>query len=157
MIVVLQRWFDARSVRERRLLQAMAAIALPLLLYLALIAPLTASYRNALQEHLVAVDRNGRVKALAEPVSRSAARQSRAVGDLALFLADEARQRGIAARAEGSAARASVTVDQSAPSALFAWMAELEASGFRLEEVRIAPLPEGGVSASLAVRQGVPR
>ena len=157
MIVVLQRWFDARSVRERRLLQAMAAIALPLLLYLALIAPLTASYRDTLRDHLAAVDRNGRVKALAEPVAPPAGRQSRPVGDLALFLADEARQRGITASAEGSAARASVTVDQSSPSALFAWMAALEASGYRLEEVRIAPLAEGGVSASLAVRPGTPR
>ena len=44
MIVDLRQWYGARSVREQRLLQLMAAIAIPLLVWLLLVVALGNAY-----------------------------------------------------------------------------------------------------------------
>lgn len=151
MIVIVRRWYDARSARERRLILAMAVIAVPLLIYLLLVAPLTSAYRESLQEHLAAVDRNGRVKALVEPSATGRSARRSVVSDLPLWLGDHARQAGITATAQGSTSRATVAIDSAAPAALFGWIASLEAAGYVIEDVRITPIPDGGVSAGLTV------
>lgn len=150
MIAVVRTWYSQRTLRERRLILAMSAIAVPLLAYLLLVAPLSTAYRASLQEHLAAVDRNGRVKALAERRSAPATR-AQAVADLPLWLADSARQNRLTATAQGSADRATVAVERADASALFAWLAALEAAGHGLHDVRITPTPEGGVSAGFVV------
>jgi general secretion pathway protein M len=88
--VEIKQWYAARSPRERRLLLMMAAIAAPLLVWLLLVAPLGNAYDEALQRHLQAVDRNGRVKALAARAAGGDVKAPVTVQDLALFLGDSA-------------------------------------------------------------------
>lgn len=149
MIRSIGPWLAARSVRERRLLAAMAAILLPLLVYALLVAPMTTAYRDALQQHLLAVDRNGRVKALAAGAGSAASVQPPSAPDLAIYLIDSARQRGIEASGTGDSARARVSVQRAPPSALLAWMNGLESAGLVLESVRIAGAGDGSVSGEL--------
>ena len=117
MIVRLRDWYLARTVREQRLLQLMAALAVPLLIWLVLVMPLGNAYDDALRRQLEAVDRNGRVKALAARASAGGARVPAAVPDLALFIADSARQRGITAEVQAGSAPGSavITIASSSP------------------------------------------
>lgn len=153
MIVHFREWYAARSRRERRLLQLMAAIVIPLLVWLLLVGPLGNAYDNALQRHLQAVDRNGRVKALAARVSGGEASVPAAVPDLALFLSDNARQRGITAEGRAASAPGSAVISiasSSAPTAL-EWLRGLEADGYRVSDVHVAPTGGGAVSVTATV------
>ena len=153
MIVRFREWYGARSLRERRLLQLMAAIAVPLLIWVLVAVPLGRAYDDALQRHLQAVDRNGGVKALAERSSGSASNAPAAVPDLALFLSDSARQRGIAAEGRSGPAAGSAVIDMasiSAPTAL-EWLRGLEADGYRVSEVRMSPTGGGAVAVTATV------
>ncbi|HET9398332.1 MAG TPA: type II secretion system protein GspM [Sphingomicrobium sp.] len=153
MIVQFRSWYGARSVREQRLLQLMTAIAIPLLIWLLLVRPLSNAYDKAVQSHLQAVDRNGRVKALAERASGGKANAPAPVPDLPLFLSDRARQRGIAAEGRPGSAPGSAVISiasSSAPSA-FEWLRGLEADGYRLNDVRVAPTGGGAVSVTATV------
>ena len=149
---VVTDWFGNRSPREQRMLLVMLAILVPLLIYLLLVAPLSAAYRSALEEHLEAIDRNGRVKALAEGSTNAPAAQFPQVSDLSLYLTDNGRQRGIEASARGNAGQARVTVAGATPAALLAWLSGLESAGLALDDVRIAPAGDGSVSASFTTR-----
>lgn len=152
MIVIIRDWYSARSERERRLLQIMLAIFIPLLIWLLLVVPLGNAYDEALRKQLQAVDRNGRIKALAAQATGTAAVPS-AVPDLALLLSDSASQRGITAesRVGSSPGSAAITIASSpAPTALD-WLRGLEAAGYRLSDVRIAPSGAGAVTVSATV------
>lgn len=153
MIVRLREWYGARSRREQRLLRLMAAIIIPLLVLLLLVRPLSNAYDNALQRHLQAVDRNGRVKALAARTSGGKANVPAGVPDLALFLSDSARQRGItvqghAASAPGSAV---ISIASSPAPIVLEWLRGLEADGYRLGDVRVASTGGGAVEVTATV------
>ena len=153
MIVLFREWYGARSRREQRLLQLMAAIAIPLLVWLLLVRPLSNAYDNALQRHLQAVERNGRVKALAARTSGAAANAPAAVQDLALFLSESARQRGITAEGRAGSAPGSAVISiasSSAPTAL-GWLHGLEAEDYRVNDVRIVPTGGGAVAVTATV------
>lgn len=153
MIVQLRAWYRARSRREQRLLQLMAAIVIPLLVWLLLVRPLGNAYDEALRRHLQAVDRNGRVKALAARASGGAANAPAAVPDLVLFLSDSARQHGIAAEGRAASAPGSAVISiasSGAPTAL-EWLRGLEADGYRVSDVRIAPTGGGAVAVTATV------
>lgn len=150
MIVQLREWYAARTLRERRLLQLMAAIAVPLLIWFVFVMPLSNAYDDALQRQLQAADRNGRVKALAARVAAAGTRAPAAVADLALYLGDSARQRGITADTRAGPAPGSAVVSiasASAPTAL-EWLRNLEEQGYSVGDVRIAPAGNGSVTVT---------
>jgi len=153
VIVEIRQWYAARTLRERLLLQLMAAIAIPLLLWLLLVRPLSNAYDDALRRQLEAADRNGRVKLLAERGAMGEARVPGAVPDLGLFLTDSARQRGITAEAQAGSAPGSAVISiasSTAPMAL-EWLRSLEEQGYRVSDVRIAPTGPGAVSATATI------
>lgn len=147
-------WLANRGVREKRLLLAMLALLAVVLLYLLIVAPLSAAYRASLEEHLMAVDRNGRAKALAVQVGAAADGKVPNAPDFAQYVTDSARQRGFEASAQGSATSVTVSVARAAPSALLSWLSSLESAGFRLETLRIDDVGNGSVSAGFTVSRG---
>lgn len=153
MIVRFKEWYGARSLREQRLLQLMAAIVIPMLIWLLLVMPLSNAYDDALQRQLQAVDRNGRIKALAARVSGGEATVPAAVPDLALFLNDRARQRGITTEARPGPApgSAAISIASSAAPIALDWLRGLEADGYRVSDVRIAPTGGGSVAVTATV------
>lgn len=152
MIVAVREWYGGRTRREQLLLLAMVAVAIPVLLWLLVVGPVTAAYRDSLNEQLEAVDRHGRVLALAEAAK---ARPARARGpadgaDLQLLVTEAAGQAGIAltqATLDGPDAAAVAAAGVRAP-AVAQWLRELDARGITVSELRMTPQGDGTVSIS---------
>ena len=156
MIVVVRDWYAQRSSREQRLLLAMMAIALPLLVWLALVVPIERAYDRALERQLEAVDRHARILSLADRAKGAPARRPAPVADLALFLTDNARQAGLTA-APSPAPQPGfslVTIASASTPAALEWLRRLEASGYVVSDVRITPAANGSVAVTATIGGG---
>ena len=156
MIVTVRDWYGARSQREQRMLLAMAAIGLPLLLWLALIVPLDRAYDRALERQLDAVDRHSRILGLAKRAKGSPAIRPAQVADLGLFLADNARQAGLTALSSAAPQPGSsiVTIAAANAPAALEWLRALEAQGYAISDMRIAPAANGTVTVTATIGGG---
>jgi general secretion pathway protein M len=129
----------------------MLAIALPLLSWLLVIRPLGAAYDSALDGHLEAIDRHGRVLALAEAAKSAPARRVKAnEADLQLIVMQAATQAGISlqgANVSGPNA-VDVAVAGARASALGQWLAQFEAQGIAVQQMTMTPEPDGTVTMS---------
>lgn len=146
MTVTIRSWYGQRSAREQRLLLLMLAVALPVLVWLLVIQPVGRAYDAALDRHLAAVDRNGRVRALAAAPRTAAA--PGAGQDLGALVTESAARSGLTLGANTSAGSGAVAVAiPTAPSvAAINWLRELELAGVRVEELRLVPAADGQVS-----------
>lgn len=151
MILVIRQWYSTRSERERRLILAMLAIALPLLAWLLFVLPLSRAYDEALERHLAAVDRNGRVRSLAGASATPG--RGAPEGDLALVITDNAGQAGLTLDSSAPAGpdAVAVTVAQASPIAVSQWLSGIEGQGLRLDDLRLVPAGPGGVSLSVRI------
>jgi general secretion pathway protein M len=152
-MIVIREWYASRSARERRLILVMLAIALPLLAWLLVVVPLGSASEAALERHLEAVDRNGRVRALADPVrvSRPApVVQIVGAADLALVVTEAAAQSGLTLDSTTPAGpdAVSINISQARPVAAVQWLRDFELRGIRVEDLRMAPGADGTVSLS---------
>ena len=158
MILAVREWYGGRTRREQLLLLAMAAVAVPVLLWLIIVMPVTAAYRDALQDQLEAVDRRGRVLALADAAKARPARgRSPDAGtDMQLLITEAAGQAGIALQQATPDGQDSATVAAGgvrAP-AVAQWLRELDARGIRVGELRMTPQGDGTVSISARLARG---
>ena len=149
MTADIRDWFVARSKREQGLIVLMLAIALPLLAWLLVVRPLSAAYDDALQDHLAAVDRHGRVLALAETARSAPSRPVEASkADLQLVVTEAASQAGITL--QGATAKGANSVDVTVAGAratvLGQWLAQFEARGITVEQMTMTALPDGTVN-----------
>lgn len=151
----IRTWFETRSQREQRMIALMALIAMPLLIYLVLVVPLTRAYQDALRTELASIDRNGRIKAMADRLARGGS-NAPAVADLSLFLIDNARAGGLTVTAERGAepAVSTVRIESAGAPTVFGWVRQIEAQGYRIDSMRLTPGAEGLVAADLVVRGG---
>jgi general secretion pathway protein M len=151
MTATVRNWFLGRTKREQRLILLMLALALPLLAWLFVVRPLSAAYYDALQDHLAAIDRHGRVLVLAEAAKSTPARRVEASrADLQLVITEAASQAGITlqgATANGRNA-VDVTVAGGRATALGQWLAQFEAQGIAVQQMTMTPLPDGSVNMS---------
>ena len=157
MSPTVRDWFLARSPREQRLILVMVAIALPILAWLLVARPLSAAYDDALNDHLAAIDRRGRVLALAEAAKAKPARRIEASkADLQLVVTQAASQAGITLQGANPSGQNAidVTVAGGPATALAQWLAQFEAQGIAVQQMTMTPLPDGTVnmSARLAKR-----
>ena len=151
MRAIVRDWFLGRTKREQQLILLMLALALPLLAWLLVVRPLSAAYDDALQDHLAAVDRHGRVLAMAEAARSSPARPVEAgKADLQLIVTEAASQAGITLQgATASGANAvDVTVAGGRATALGQWLAQFEARGITVQQMTMTPQPDGTVNMS---------
>lgn len=159
MILVVRDWLTARSLREQRLLIAMTVLAVMLLAWLVVVRPLNLAYSAALERHIAAVDRNGRVKAMADADKGRAAPAGNVGGaDLTLVLAERAAQSGLILASNNAAGPDEASVSIAAASAIVAsqWLARLEEDGFEVRDVTMTPTGENkvAVTARLVRRVG---
>lgn len=150
MIVRIRDFYSERTAREQRLILLMLAIAVPLLIWLLLVRPLDKAYDSALERHLEAIDRNGRVRALATAPRAAPPTTSAATQDVGLLVADSASRSGLTLGANASAepGTVNITIPQGPLVAAMQWLRELEASGMRIEDLRMVPAGEGSVSVT---------
>jgi len=157
MIIRVRDWYGSRSLRERRLLLLMSAVALPLLIWLLVVRPVANAYDAALERNLAAVDLNGRVRALAEggtarPITNVGAPGS----DIALIIAERAAQSGLVLDSNSAAGPNEVTISIGAASTIAAtqWLAQLERDGFAVNDLSMAPTPDGNVAVTARLVRG---
>jgi general secretion pathway protein M len=151
MMPAVRDWYTRRTKREQQLILLMLGIALPLLAWLLVVRPLSAAYDDALKGHLAAIDRHGRVMALAEAAKSSPARRVAVnKADLQLIVTEAARQAGITLQgATPSGPNAvDVTVAGGRATALGQWLAQFEARGISIQQMTMTPLPDGTVNMS---------
>ena len=151
MTSFVRDWYLSRTQREQRLILLMLAIALPMLAWLLVVRPLDAAYDDAVQDHLEAVSRHGRVLALADAAKSAPARRTRASNaDLQLVVTESASQAGIALQGTnpGGPNVIDVSVAGGRAPALAQWLAQFEAQGISVQQMTMTPLPDGTVNMS---------
>lgn len=157
MILVVRQWYGARTRREQRLILLMVAIAAPLLAGLLVVMPLERAYNDALERHLEAIDRNGRVRQLAETsTARPAVAPGAGGADLPLVIAESAARAGLTLDSNGAAGPNSASVaiaGAPAPTAV-QWLRDLETRGVAVEDVRLTPAANGTVAVSARLARG---
>jgi general secretion pathway protein M len=155
MIARLTEWFDERTPRERRLVLLMLAIAIPVLVWLLIVRPMAQAYDDALEQHLEAVDRNGRVRMLADAAKATprAVRAAPSAADLGLVVAEAAGQAGLALEGNNPAGAnaVAITVGQAPARTAVQWLNDLETRGLTVEEWKMTPSGPGTISLSARV------
>jgi general secretion pathway protein M len=143
-------WWEARSVRERRLLALMFALLGLVLAWLVVVRPLADALDAVKQRHAAAV------VALAEAKARPAATGPAAAGPADAIVARTAADAGFAGAriARLGPARATVAVDAARPQALFGWVAQMERRGLVVERLRAQANADRTLSAEIALRAG---
>lgn len=147
----VRAWFMGRTKREQRLIVLMLAIALPMLAWLMVVRPLDAAYDTALDAHLAAIDRHGRVLALAEAAKSTPSRRVEASkADLQLIVTQAATQAGITLQGANASGpnEVDVAVSGGRATALGQWLAQFEAQGIAIQQMSMTPQPDGTVNMS---------
>lgn len=151
-------WFQARSLRERRLILAMLALAAVTIVWAGIILPVRSGLSSSRARYTDAVVRLGEAQAGLRQVK---AVQRRVGPPLAGVLVDAIR-----ASAEGAgltlstlepdgADRVRAGVASARAGALTAWIAGLEGSGVLVDSVTVAANGDGTVNAQMVlVRRG---
>ena len=150
----LKAWFDGRSLRERRLLLVMAALAAVTLLWGVLILPVRNGLSSSRARYTDAVVRLGAAQAGLVQVKALQRRST----PLAAPLADVVRQRADAAgfalasldvEAPG---RIRTSIATARAGALMQWLAGLEADGVLVDSLSVSGSGAGNVTAQMTLR-----
>ncbi len=155
MIGELSTWYEGRSLREKRLLLVMAALAVLTIIWAGIIRPVNDGLSSARSRHASAVI------ALAETDMRLAAlktlQQNRPApldGPLDVVMRARAAEAGFAlgnVTAEGSD-RVQLSIPSAKPGALFAWIALLEDNGILIDQLTTANNGDRTVSAQITLK-----
>ena len=146
-------WWRTRTLREQRLLLAMAGLLFLVLSWLLVIRPLNDALAAARERHGTAVLARAEAK---ERAALNAAPANRTVldlrgGTLETLLSGTAREAGIpVARVtrEGNA-QATAVVDAVRPQALFAWVRQMESRGLHIERLRTTANSDQTIAAEI--------
>lgn len=144
-------WWRTRTLREQRLLLAMAALLALVLAWLLVIRPLDDALSVARERHAAAViaraDAQARIDLNRQAGGRPVANLGG--GTLETLLAASANEAGIpVARVtpEGGG-QATALIDAVRPQALFGWVRQMEARGLRVERLRATANSDQTVAA----------
>lgn len=138
------------TVRERALIAVMLVLLAVVLAWLAIVRPVEDGLARARAEHGIAVDRTGRIAALAEALKRTRGAPARIEGALDQVVGQSAAEAGFTLDTAVSQGpdRLTIAIGAARPAALFAWLAALEARGIAVETVVVEP----GASNTVSVR-----
>lgn len=155
MIDRLKTLWLARSVRERWLLGVMLALVALVLVWLAVLRPLSDMLSAARERHGEAV------AALAEARTQAAAiaaleraRPATQAGPIDSAVAAAASAAGfqLSGLQPQGPGRVSLAIAAAKPQALFGWIAALEAQGYIVQSLSVTSNPDRTLSAQIALR-----
>lgn len=151
----LRAWFDARTLRERRLILVMLALMALTLAWGAVIRPLGDGLASARERHRDAVLRLAGVEARVDAV-RAAVRDAGtgSPGPLADAVRLGADRAGLALATldPDGADRVRVTVASARAGALVGWLARLEENGVLVDRAQLTPNGDRTMGAQLTLR-----
>lgn len=151
----LRLWFAARSLREKRLLIVMVALAAVTLVWALIIRPVNDGLSNARERHQNAVIRLAETQARVKAVAAIEQQHPSAIGaPLDVVIRDRANEAGFAltsVNADGPN-RVQIAIATARPGALFGWIAQLESTGIIVESLATADNGDKTVSAQISFR-----
>ena len=152
----LRLWFQGRSLRERRLLLVMAALAVVTILWGLILRPLNDAMATARERHTAAVIRYGETAARVDALRDArAARVPLLTGSLADAVRARADQAGfpLASLDPDGSDGVSVAVQSARGAALTAWLARLERAGIVVESATLTDNGDRTVAGRLVLRR----
>ena len=155
MIVNFKRWFDARSLREKRLLLVMAALAGLTLVWGGVIRPVSDGLSSARERYAGAVIRLGDTESRLAAVQ--ALQQNRPValsGPLEANVRARAEAAGFPLSAVSAidTGRVQIAINSARPAALLAWIADLEGSGILVETLNVTNNGDRTVAVQMTLK-----
>jgi general secretion pathway protein M len=132
MIAALKAWFDGRTLRERRMLLAMAAMIVLTVIWFGIFLPISDGLSSSRTRLNDAVIRLGDAQAEREAIADLARNKPQPIpGALADYLRQSAGDAGFAlsnVNPQGDD-RVQIAIPTARPGALFSWLADLEGAG----------------------------
>ena len=151
----LAAWFNARSLRERRMILVMLGLLAVVILWVGIIRPVGDGLASSRERYDDAVLRLASTRARVDAVKRS-----QKIGAVALTgsLADTVRLRAdsagfaLASLDSDTPGRVRLTIATARPAALFAWIADLEAEGILVDELAVTPNPDRTIGVRMTLK-----
>jgi general secretion pathway protein M len=150
----LKAWFDARSLRERRLLLVMVALAAVTLLWGVVIRPVRNGLSSSRERYTDAVIRLGAAQAglgQVKSLQRRATPLSAPLADIVRARADAAGFT-LASLDIEAPGRVRVSIATARAGALMRWIAALEAEGILVDAMSVSGNGPGSVTATMTLR-----
>ena len=151
----LRAWFAGRSLREKRLLLVMAALAALTLIWAGIIRPVGDGLSSARERHADAVERLGETQARIDALHLASSHRP---APLTGVLADAVRARAdaagfvIASLDSAGAGRVKIGIQSVRPGALTAWLARSEAAGILVESATLTDNGDRTAGATLVLK-----
>lgn len=151
----LRTWFEGRSLRERRLLLVMGALAVLTLIWAVVIRPVGDGLSSARERHASAVTRLGETEAtvaLLRAAQRS--RPAPLTGALADIVRVQADMAGFSLTSldQDGTDRVRIAIPSARPGALTAWLAKLERGGILVDSVTMTDKGDRTVSVTMTLK-----
>ena len=147
----IRAWWRALTLREKRLVAVMMVLVAVVFLWLGIIRPVQDGLARANADHLIAVDRAARIAAAVDALKASPARVTPKL-DAALdqVVSQSATEGGFTIESSNLVGpdRVTIAIASARASALFGWLAGLEARGVVVETITIQP----GANNTVSVR-----
>lgn len=151
----LASWFAVRSLREKRLLLAMAALAALTLAWAGIVRPVGDGLSSARERHADAVQRLGETQARVEALRLATLhRPTPFSGTLADAVRARAEAAGfvIASLDPAGAGRVKIGIPSARPGALTAWLGRSEAAGILVDSATLTDNGDRTVAATLVLK-----
>jgi general secretion pathway protein M len=152
----LRAWFDARSLREKRLLLAMAALFAIVLVWFGLLRPLGDALSDARRRQADATVRLGETRAAVEAVAAARALAGAPLtGPIEAAVRSRAEAAGFTLTTLNPLGpdRVQVAVPSARPGALVGWAAALERDGLLVESLATTDNGDRTVAGQLTLRR----
>jgi general secretion pathway protein M len=151
-------WWQARSLREKRLLVVASVLLVLVLAWFLIIRPLADAQANAEARLNAAVTELARVRAEAASLKQQAGTTTGTAvpQPIGPFLTQSATEQGFtnALVNPGGPDRAAVSIPQARPPAFFGWIAQLEGRGLVVESLTARPNADQTIAAEVTLRAG---
>jgi general secretion pathway protein M len=155
MIAAFNTWFADRSLREKRLLIVMAALAALTLIWAVIIRPVTDALSSARERQASAVVRVAETEMRLDALkSLQQDRPAPLSGPLDAVIRDRANEAGFPlANVTGQGAdRVQISITAAKPGALLSWIADLEVAGILVDSLNITNNGDQTVAANMTLK-----
>lgn len=159
MIDALKSWYLGLSQREQRLVGAAGVLTALVVLIFGIILPALAAIDSARTAHDEAVERRGRIEALAARATLAKPTDNAAVvADIDLVVTQSAAESGfdVLKSAGATPGEISFRIDQARAPALLNWLSALEDKGLQTESLTLRGNPTGVVTVEARMRRTRP-
>jgi len=151
----IKDWFQALSQREKILVSILGVLIVLIGGYYGIVRPFAGAMERAETEYVEAIERQASIEA--KVAALNAPRDEEMVvisGPVETYVSQSAGEAGFAVgslAADGDN-QVNITIDSAKPTALFRWLAELEARGVSVADMDIRPSAESTISATITLR-----